>query len=156
MGLQQHQQKPQPLHPQQLAQAKLGIPNDEKRFSLIGTPDYLAPEILLSIPHGPAVDWWALGMLQLFTLMLPFTYINSGIMLFEFIAGVPPFNGDQVEQIFANILERDIPWDAEQFSPEAHDLIDKLLALEPSQRLGYRGAAEVKKHPFFKVFLSFF
>lgn len=127
--LQQH--KPPPALKQAVTHGK--IPHEEKRFSLIGTPDYLAPEILLSIPHGPSVDWWALG-----------------IMLFEFVAGVPPFTGDEVENIFANILERKIPWDLEQFSPEAHDLIDKLLALDPPQRLGYRGAAEVKRHPFFK------
>lgn len=81
--------------------------DDEKRFSLIGTPDYLAPEILLSIPHGPAVDWWALGTYYLHFwnfIIKP----HSGIMMFEFISGVPPFNGDAVEQIFANILERSI------------------------------------------------
>ena len=50
---------------------------------MIGTPDYLAPEILLGTGHGQSVDWWALG-----------------VILFEFITGIPPFNDATAEQIF--------------------------------------------------------
>jgi len=116
------------------------LPSNERRLSCVGTPDYLAPELLLGIAHGPAVDWWALG-----------------VMLFEFLMGFPPFNGESVEQIFQNILQRNIPWPPEQTSedgpsipPDARDLIDKLLALNAQDRLGYNGADEVKAHPFFK------
>eukprot|EP00898_Chlorokybus_atmophyticus_P004185 jgi/Chlat1/4768/Chrsp308S00818 len=101
--------------------------------SCVGTPDYLAPEILLGTGHGPQVDWWSLGAI-----------------LYEFITGVPPFNAEKPEDIFNNIMNRTIEWPAEEYmSPEARDLIDKLLTVDPSKRLGSKGADEVKAHPFF-------
>jgi len=107
----------------------------ERRLSCVGTPDYLAPEILLGLAHGPAVDYWALG-----------------VMLYEFLTGVPPFTGKDVGEIFENILNRNIPWTnmPEEVSPEARDLIGKFLVMKPEDRLGSRGANEVKAHPFFK------
>ncbi|XP_056848104.1 probable serine/threonine protein kinase IRE3 isoform X2 [Raphanus sativus] len=103
--------------------------------SAVGTPDYLAPEILLGTGHGATADWWSVG-----------------IILFEFIVGIPPFNADHPEQIFDNILNRNIPWPSvpEEMSHEARDLIDRLLTEDPHRRLGARGAAEVKQHIFFK------
>lgn len=59
----------------------------------IGTPDYLAPELLLGTGHTPAVDWWSLGCI-----------------LFEFVLGVPPFHADSPQEIFQNILDLDIHW----------------------------------------------
>eukprot|EP01113_Clastostelium_recurvatum_P026688 TRINITY_DN3203_c0_g1_i1.p1 TRINITY_DN3203_c0_g1~~TRINITY_DN3203_c0_g1_i1.p1 ORF type:complete len:1543 (+),score=208.48 TRINITY_DN3203_c0_g1_i1:151-4779(+) len=106
----------------------------ERRFSCVGTPDYLAPEILLGIGHGPEVDWWAMGA-----------------MLFEFLVGIPPFQGESVDDTFQNILKRAIPWPEDpEISPDARDLIDKLLMLNPSERLGHNGAEDIKQHPFFK------
>lgn len=71
-------------------------------------------------------------------------------MLFEFLTGSPPFNDTTSEQIFDNILSLRIPWPDEGVLPEdAVDLIKKLLVLDPEKRLGAKGAAEVKKHPFF-------
>ena len=46
----------------------------------VGTPDYLAPELLLGTDHGPEVDWWSLG-----------------VVMYEFIVGIPPFNADSPE-----------------------------------------------------------
>jgi serine/threonine protein kinase len=48
-----------------------------KQRSAVGTPDYLAPEILLGTSHGPAADWW-----------------STGVMLFEMLTGIPPFNAE--------------------------------------------------------------
>lgn len=59
----------------------------------VGTPDYLAPELLLGTGHTPAVDWWSLGAI-----------------LFEFVVGIPPFNADSPQAIFQNILDLDINW----------------------------------------------
>jgi len=98
---------------------------------IVGTPDYLAPEMLLGTGHGPEVDWWALG-----------------IMIYEFLTGVPPFNADTPEDIFDRILRHDLIW-PEEMEPEARDIIDKLLNPDASQRLGHNGADEVKAHPFF-------
>ncbi|XP_057793956.1 probable serine/threonine protein kinase IRE4 isoform X2 [Salvia miltiorrhiza] len=102
--------------------------------SAVGTPDYLAPEILLGTEHGYAADWWSVG-----------------IIFFELITGVPPFNADHPENIFDNILSRNIPWPSipGDMSYEAQDLIDRLLVHDPNERLGARGASEVKAHSFF-------
>ncbi|XP_024517080.1 probable serine/threonine protein kinase IREH1 isoform X1 [Selaginella moellendorffii] len=101
----------------------------------VGTPDYLAPEILLGTAHGYPADWWSVG-----------------VILFEFLTGIPPFNAEDPQMIFENILNRNIPWPniPGDMSFEAADFIDKLLAEDPNHRLGAKGAAEVKAHPFFK------
>ncbi|EFJ52214.1 serine/threonine protein kinase 15, partial [Volvox carteri f. nagariensis] len=103
----------------------------------VGTPDYLAPELLLGTGHGPEVDWWALGTI-----------------LYEFVTGTPPFNADTPEEIFDNILDRRITWpDEDDMSAECRDLIDKLLHPNPLKRLGHRcgvGAGEVKLHTWFE------
>ncbi|KAH9758652.1 putative serine/threonine protein kinase IRE4 [Citrus sinensis] len=128
--------------------------DNRNRHSAVGTPDYLAPEILLGTEHGYAADWWSVG-----------------IILFEFITGIPPFTAESPEIIFDNILNRKIPWPCvpSDMSFEAQDLINRLdvehpylavsrpqvrslwfLIHDPNQRLGANGAAEVKAHPFFK------
>ncbi|GER37585.1 kinase [Striga asiatica] len=96
--------------------------------SAVGTPDYLAPEILLGKEHGYAADWWSVG-----------------IILFELITGIPPFNADHPENIFDNILNRKIPWPSvpDEMSCQAQDLIDRLLVHNPDERLGAKGASEV-------------
>ncbi|KAL4199563.1 hypothetical protein AMTRI_Chr03g51800 [Amborella trichopoda] len=108
---------------------------ERQKQSAVGTPDYLAPEILLGMGHGTTADWWSVG-----------------VILFELIVGIPPFNAEHPQIIFDNILNRNIPWPQipEEMSCEAQDLIDKLLTEDPIQRLGSTGAAEVKKHAFFK------
>ncbi|KAF7822203.1 putative serine/threonine protein kinase IREH1 isoform X1 [Senna tora] len=105
-----------------------------KKRSAVGTPDYLAPEILLGTGHGYTADWWSVG-----------------VILFELLVGIPPFNAEHPQTIFDNILNRNIPWPRvpEEMSPEAEDLIDRLLTEDPNQRLGARGASEVKQHVFF-------
>lgn len=106
-----------------------------QKRSAVGTPDYLAPEILLGVAHGTTADWWSVG-----------------VILFELIVGIPPFNAEHPQTIFDNILNRKIPWPRvpEEMSHEAQDLIDKLLTEDPNQRLGAKGASEVKQHVFFK------
>ncbi|KAF3790685.1 putative serine/threonine protein kinase [Nymphaea thermarum] len=97
------------------------------RGPAVGTPDYLAPEILLGTEHGCSSDWWSVG-----------------IILFEFITGIPPFTAQSPEIIFDNILNQKIPWPAVpgEMSYEARDLISRLLVQDPDQRLGANGALE--------------
>ncbi|KAI0240042.1 hypothetical protein L0F63_001246 [Massospora cicadina] len=98
--------------------------------ALLGTPDYLAPELLLGIGHDASVDWWALG-----------------VCLFEFLCGYPPFTDETPEAIFNNILNLKIQWPEDhELSPEAVDLILGLLEPDPSQRLSEAG---IFGHPFF-------
>ncbi|KAG0621533.1 hypothetical protein M758_3G027100 [Ceratodon purpureus] len=122
--------KNQCLSPKHVHQRKI-----RQQRSAVGTPDYLAPEILLGTSHGPAADWW-----------------STGVILFEFLTGIPPFNAEHPQIIFDNILNRHIPWPSvpDDMSYEAQDLIDRLLTEDPNERLGAKGAAEVKAHPFFK------
>ncbi|KGL74082.1 Serine/threonine-protein kinase greatwall, partial [Tinamus guttatus] len=98
---------------------------------ILGTPDYLAPELLLTKPHGSAVDWWALG-----------------VCLFEFLTGIPPFNDETPTQVFQNILKRDIPWPEgeEKLSENAQNAIDILLTIDSAKRAGLK---ELKCHPLF-------
>lgn len=56
---------------------------------VLGTPDYLAPELLLMQGHGASVDWWSLG-----------------VCLYEFMTGIPPFNDETPQKVFDNILKR--------------------------------------------------
>lgn len=101
---------------------------------ILGTPDYLAPELLLKQGHGPAVDWWALG-----------------VCLYEFCTGLPPFNDETPQAVFANILARDVPWpeDEEALSSAATDAIDTLLTLDQASR---PTAKEVRTMTLFRDF----
>lgn len=86
---------------------------------ILGTPDYLAPELLLQQGHGPAVDWWALG-----------------VCLYEFMTGVPPFNDETPQKVFENILGRNIEWpqDDESLSKDAVQCIELMLEMDPVKR----------------------
>ncbi|KAG6457714.1 hypothetical protein O3G_MSEX010447 [Manduca sexta] len=99
---------------------------------ILGTPDYLAPELLLKQGHGPPVDWWALG-----------------VCLYEFMTGVPPFNDETPHAVFNNILSRNIEWpeDDEALSTEAVSAIEALLTMEPQER---PAAAQVRNMPLFR------
>jgi serine/threonine-protein kinase RIM15 len=101
----------------------------------VGTPDYLAPESILGIgTDDKAVDWWALG-----------------VVMYEFLYGVPPFHAETPEKVFDNVVSRRINWYEEEIdvSPAARDLMDRLMCSDPLKRLGARGADEVKEHAFF-------
>merc|ERR1740129_1401707 len=110
------------------------IPKHEKAFTVVGTPEYVAPEIINKEGHGTAVDWWALG-----------------IVLFEVLLGFTPFCGEDMDSIFANVLDGDLSC-PKHMEVQAQDLVKKLLVRDPSRRLGSlkTGSRGVQKHPFFK------
>ncbi len=105
---------------------------------IIGTPDYIAPEILKGADfNNQSSDFWSLG-----------------VMLFEFATGSLPFNDDTVDRIFDNILNMRIPWDditigegENCISERTADLIKKLLEPDPKKRLNVQ---EIKNHKFFE------
>ena len=110
----------------------------EKKMNIVGTPDYIAPEILRQEAQTPSLDWWALG-----------------VMMYEFIVGLTPFGALTKAQVFKNIENLKITWpdcgtEENQVSPPAMDLMKKLLQPDPSKRLGSKSVEEIKSHSFFK------
>ncbi|XDV27264.1 hypothetical protein PO909_030825 [Leuciscus waleckii] len=99
-----------------------------------GTPEYIAPEVILRQGYGKPVDWWAMG-----------------IILYEFLVGCVPFFGDTPEELFGQVVSDEIEWPEgdDTLPAESQDLITKLLRQSPLERLGTGGAAEVKHHVFF-------
>nr|XP_033787310.1 serine/threonine-protein kinase greatwall isoform X2 [Geotrypetes seraphini] len=126
-GCQEHTETPYRT-PKSVRRGAAPVDGDQ----ILGTPDYLAPELLLGKKHGPFVDWWALG-----------------VCLFEFLTGIPPFNDETPTQVFQNILNRDIPWPEgeEQLSISAQTAIESLLTVDNTKRAGLK---DLKLHPLFQ------
>ncbi|XP_025066054.1 microtubule-associated serine/threonine-protein kinase 3 isoform X1 [Alligator sinensis] len=99
-----------------------------------GTPEYIAPEVILMQGYGKPVDWWAMG-----------------IILYEFLVGCVPFFGDTPEELFGQVISDEIMWPEgdEALPADAQDLIMRLLRQCPLERVGTGGAHEVKHHSFF-------
>lgn len=103
--------------------------------SFVGTEEYIAPEVIRGNGHTAAVDWWTLG-----------------ILIYEMLFGMTPFKGSNTNETFCNILKNDIIFpNNNDISRNCKDLIKKLLYKNESKRLGCKmGAADIKRHPFFK------
>ncbi|GFT17352.1 hypothetical protein NPIL_268832 [Nephila pilipes] len=114
------------------------VDRETKQFTdkqVYGTPEYIAPEVILRQGYGKPVDWWSMG-----------------IILYEFLVGCVPFFGETPEELFAHVINDEIEWPANNEWPatdDAKDLISCLLQQNPRDRLGTGGAHEVKEHQFF-------
>ncbi|KAL7172608.1 hypothetical protein ACSBR2_032155 [Camellia fascicularis] len=132
------QNSERPLAPKRTQQEQLQHWQQNRRtlaYSTVGTPDYIAPEVLLKKGYGMECDWWSLGAI-----------------MFEMLVGYPPFYSDDPMSTCRKIVNwrthLKFPEEA-KLTPEAKDLISKLLC-NVNQRLGSKGADELKIHPWFE------
>ena len=102
-----------------------------KRTTVCGTPVYLAPEIINNMGHDEHVDIWCIG-----------------VLLFELLAGRPPFVGETEQSIKSNIIKMKINW-PNNIDSDAADLISKILKYNPDERISLE---QMLLHPFFTKF----
>eukprot|EP00747_Dinoflagellata_sp_TGD_P211378 gnl/TRDRNA2_/TRDRNA2_84607_c0_seq3.p1 gnl/TRDRNA2_/TRDRNA2_84607_c0~~gnl/TRDRNA2_/TRDRNA2_84607_c0_seq3.p1 ORF type:complete len:321 (+),score=77.80 gnl/TRDRNA2_/TRDRNA2_84607_c0_seq3:123-1085(+) len=107
---------------------------EHRTYTLCGTPEYIAPEVLLNKGHGKPVDWWTLG-----------------ILIYEMIVGYPPFVDEDPMGIYQKILSGKIVF-PKLFDKHAKDLVKKLLTADLGKRYGNlkNGSDDIKNCKWFK------
>lgn len=107
---------------------------EHRTYTLCGTPEYIAPEVLLNKGHGKPVDWWTLG-----------------ILIYEMIVGFPPFVDEDPMGIYQKILSGKITF-PKSFDKNAKGLVKKLLTADLGKRYGNlkSGVDDIKQHKWFK------
>ncbi|XP_048507592.1 protein kinase C isoform X4 [Athalia rosae] len=101
-----------------------------------GTPDYIAPEILQELQYGASVDWWALG-----------------VLMYEMMAGQPPFEAENEDDLFESILRDDVLYPV-WLTREAVSILKGFMTKNPAKRLGCvvanGGENAIRVHAFFR------
>lgn len=115
--------------------SKVAVDSDDHCDSMLGTVEYMAPEVILGQKYGKAVDWWSYGALG-----------------FDLMTGNPPFRGGNNAKIQENIVKQKLimPY---FLGPDAKDLLTRLLRKDPAKRLGSQMPKDlqtIKKHRFFR------
>ncbi|XP_050525707.1 3-phosphoinositide-dependent protein kinase 1 isoform X2 [Daktulosphaira vitifoliae] len=107
----------------------------QRRNSFVGTAQYVSPELLTENTISTSSDLWALGCI-----------------IYQMIAGLPPFRSRSEYMLFKKILSLDYVY-PDGFSADAKDLVQKLLVLDPNERLGAKDAkryTSIRSHPFYE------
>ncbi|MCJ1335160.1 serine/threonine protein kinase psk1 [Bachmanniomyces sp. S44760] len=115
--------------------SKVAVEGEESCKSILGTIEYMAPEVILGQDYGYSVDWWSFGALG-----------------YDLLTGAPPFRANNHAKMQEKILKQklSLPY---YLGPDSKDLLTRLLRKEPNKRLGScmpKDMLAIKKHRFFR------